>query len=84
MKTFITLALFAFSIIASAQPGHGKKYGKGHYKKHQKHKIKHYHKNDYKHAKHMVKADKKRNYHYRVAREMAKYNFLRLSPMQRH
>lgn len=82
MKTLITLALLAVTTIASAQPGHGRNHGKGHYKHHHKHKTE-YRKKDYKHGRRVVRNDYKRDYHYHVQREMARYDFLRLSQAQR-
>jgi len=82
MKTLITLALLAMTTVMTAQPGHGKSHGKGHYKKHQKHKAHKYQK-DYKHGRRIVRNDYQRDYHYHVQREMARYDFLRLSQAQR-
>ena len=84
MKTLFTLALLAVTTIASAQPGHGYKHGKGHYKKHKKYQ-KHYNhnRNDYKHNRRVVRNDHYRDYHYHVNREMNRYDFLRLSQNQR-
>ncbi|MDO5636684.1 MAG: hypothetical protein Q4G18_05465, partial [Myroides sp.] len=85
MKTLITLALLAMTTVMTAQPGHGKSHGKGHYKKHQKHQKHKAHKyqKDYKHGRKVVRNDYQRDYHYHVQREMARYDFLRLSQAQR-
>nr|WP_298001821.1 hypothetical protein [uncultured Flavobacterium sp.] len=83
MKTLFTLAVLAVTTIASAQPGHGRKHGNGHYKKHNKHKVHHYDKKDYKHGRRVVRTNHRRDYNYHVQQEMARYNFLRLSQAQR-
>jgi|SRR5690606_28676243 len=80
MKVLFTLALLAVTTIASAQPGHGYKHGKGHYKKHKKYQ-KHSNHNDY--NRRVVRKNHHRDYHYHVSREMSRYDFLRLSQAQR-
>lgn len=84
MRTLFTLALLAVATIASAQPGHGRKHGKGHYK-HNKHYNKHHDRDDYRRGERVYRDyDRgRRNYDYRVAREMNRYDFLRLSRHQR-
>ena len=76
MKTFFTIAFLAITTLASAQPGHYKDHGRGHYKNdhYKKHK-----KNKYKKDKHNHRND----CDYRVQREMNRYDFLRLSQAQR-
>lgn len=86
MKTLFTLALLALTTIASAQPGHSKGHSK-HKKHHKKHYAqKHYRANDrnYQHnQRKVVKYDHRKDYHYNVEREMSRYDFLRLSRIQR-
>ncbi len=82
MKTLITLALLAVTTIASAQHKHHNRHHNdhdngrhnGHYKKHYKHQ---------KHYAERRKYDNHRDCHYYVAREMNRYDFLRLNRAQR-
>lgn len=85
MRTLFTLALLAITTIASAQPGHGRERGKGHYKKHKQEKYydnRAYDRN-YPKGRRVVRYDDRRDYDYRVAQEMRRYDFLRLSGAQR-
>lgn len=84
MKTLITLALVAVTTIASAQPGHGK----GHYKHNKHHKHERYERydrrdDDHDRRRRVVRNDYNRDYNYRVERELARYDFLRMSRAQR-
>ncbi|HLW41925.1 MAG TPA: hypothetical protein VKY82_06110 [Flavobacterium sp.] len=80
MKLWYTLALLAITTIASAQPGHHKhRKGKKVHKKHYTHK--HYDTRGLK--RQVVKVHHGRDYHYYVNREMARFEFLRLSRQQK-
>lgn len=99
MKALFTLALLAVTTIASAQPGHGRGHGKGHYKHGKHHKNERYDKHDrnnrydrrddddYSRSRRVVRSDYGRNYsrdyNYRVERELARYDFLRMTRAQR-
>lgn len=70
MKVFILTAFMAIATFANAQPGHYKDHGRGHQKKD-------YHKKYKKRKHHDKECD------YRVRKEMNRYDFLRLSNIQR-
>lgn len=87
MKALFTIALLAITTIAGAQPGHHRGHGNGHSKHHhKKHYDRHDHRrddDDYSRSRRVVRRDYGRDYHYRVEREMSRYDFLRLSRQQR-
>jgi len=82
MKNLITLVFLTLTFLANAQPNHYREKDKNF--KREKDKRKNYsksHKHDKK--KHYYKRNHRKDYNYRVERELSRYEFLRLSELQR-
>lgn len=78
MKSLLTIAFLSIATIINAQPGHHRDNGKSNHKHHSKHK-----KNDYKKGRRYTKKDNRRDYDFRVQRELNRYDFLNLTRNQR-